>query len=599
MKLYSGMSVAVSLPPHPTEIEAFAAQELEKYLQKIFGSITFSANADTQFAIGGPGRNVQAKGLVSEIEYTRKVSQDEGFLVQIEGNTAVLAGNGTGQLYAVYDFLERELDCCFGAFPLPQVPAGEVIPTYQEKELPDIAYSKAADLPYRTAIVQFGEEAGEADLGLTVPFIDYLAKNRYNRILTWMHVYKKMVALGLPEELTKRGIRLTVGHHQTLTTFLPFEGNEEFPTPYGKTHPEFFRLQEDGARMTAVARTHYGQWYLCSRNEECIEEMAKNINTWLARNPLVDTVALWPNDGISPQCCCEKCAQYTKMENYLYFMNEVTKRLTGNHKVDVIAYRDLWSCPEGIKLNDQIVVDIATWTPKGLRPVGKRDGSALLDGHICESLHDFHNAGCRTVLYEYYMGNYGNRQAVMPAADEMQSIFRYFKTEGFQGSGTQIECFNLWNNIFNFYCFARTAFDTELSLNRNIADFTRLFGLGAGSVAEILRIYEQTLDGQVPINETGKFFAEHINADTIYALFEKAFVLAETPLYRNNLRLMRMAFHYTILLQTDTEDARKELGAMATRFDSFKVNNPGYGIAIDVEYRNDRLADDKWYQFEQ
>jgi hypothetical protein len=38
---------------------------------------------------------------------------------------------------------------------------------------------------------------------------------------------------------------------------------------------------------------------------------------------------------------------------------------------------------------------------------------------------------------------------------------------------------------------------------------------------------------------------------------------------------------------------------MATWFDSFKVNDPGYGIAIDVEYRNDRLADDKWYQFEQ
>ena len=584
MKLYSSMTVAVMSPRNPTKTENFAAEELKKYLQKVFKNITFADDAGIIFTVG----------------QDPAVSGPEGLYYQINGDRAVLSGSdGTGVLYAVYAFLERELGCCFGAFPLPQALVGEVIPVYTEKKLPDTEYSKTADLPYRTAIVQFGEEAGEADRVLTVPFIDYLAKNRYNRILTWMSVYKKMVSVGLMEELAKRGIHLTVGHHQTLTTFLPFTGNEEFPTPYGKTHPEFFRLKDDGTRMTAIERAHYGQWYLCSRNEACIEEMAKNINTWLEKNPVVDTIALWPNDGISPQCCCPKCAKHTKMENYLYFMNALTSRLKNANKVDVIAYRDLWDCPQGVQLNDNIIVDIATWTPKGLRPVGKPDGSALLNSHICDALHDFHNAGCRTVLYEYYMGNYGNCQAVMPAADEMQSIFRYFKREGFDGSGTQMECFNLWNHIFNFYCFARTAYDTDLSLEQNIADFTRLFGDGAEQVAEILRIYEDTLDGQVPINQTGQFFAENVDAVTVYALFEKALVRAETPLWRNNLRLMRMAFRYTMLLQIDTDESREELGVMASHFDSFNLNDPGFGISIVTDARTENIPTDKWYQFEQ
>ena len=577
MKLYTGMTVAVTLPETPTKIQAFAGEELKKYLPKIFTQVTFDEQADITFIIGEPNENVTGA---------------EGFAYKIEGNTAYLSGNTTGQLYAVYEFLEQEFGCCFGAFPLPQVPAGEVVPTFTEKELTNKERSKNdADVPYRTAKVQYGS-GGDADKILTLPFIDYLAKNRYNRILTWMSVYDKMVELGLMAELEKRGIRLTVGHHQALKTFLPFEGNELFPTPYGKEHPDFFRVLVDGRRQTAEGRKNWGQWYLCSRNPAGIAEMAKNINWWLDQNPLVYTVTLWPNDGVSRQCQCGYCSKHTKMENYLYFCDEVAKLLkeaNPERKVNVIVYLDLWDCPKGMVLSDNVEMQVSSWTKKGLRHCGKPDGSALLESNVCDTMHAYRNTGCRVVVGEYYMGNYDNRQAVMPAADEMQSISCYFKEQKFDGSGTQIEYFNVWNNVFNFYCFARTAYDTELTLEQNIRDMSRMFGAGAEPIAEILRIYENTLDGQVPINQTGKWFALNVDKETIYDLFEKAFRQAEAPLYRNNVRLMRMAFRYTMLLQQDTDEAKEELGAMASHFDSFHANEPGYGIAIDVEYRNDQL----------
>lgn len=606
MRLHSNMRVAVILPQQPGKVESFAGEEVKKYLVKIFGNtVSFAENnAEIIFVIGGPESNPAAESILSAADFAEQVPGPEGFLYEVNGNTVLLAGSDeTGTLYATYEFLEQELGCCFGAFPLPDMPVGEIVPAYTEKELPEIKRSKAAaDIAYRTAIVQFGEWVDNADRALNIPYFDYLAKNRYNRILTWIGVYQQLKQMGMVEELQKRGIRLTVGHHQSLTTFLPFEGNEDFPTAYGKEHPEYFRVLQDGRRQTSFNdRAYGGQWLMCSRNQNAIEEMAANINTWLERNPVVDTIALWPNDGIARQCQCGLCSPYTKMENYLYFLNEVAKRLKEVHeerKVDAIVYLDLWECPKNTQLCENIVIDISTWTPNGLRSCGKPDGSALLSSTVADRMHEFKKAGCPVVLYEYYMGNYGNKQAVMPSADELQSIFRYFKEHGFEGSGTQMESFNLWNNILNFYCFARTAYDTDFSLEQGIQGLCHLFGKGAEPIAKILRIYEDTLDGQVVISETGKWFAANVDAPTIYNLFEEAFQLAEDTVSRNNVRLMRMAFHYTMLLQTDTDEAKKELGAMATHFDSFKVNDPGFAISIDTELRSDKLPDDKWYQFE-
>lgn len=604
MILRTEMKVFVAMPEKPGKIEHFAREELQKYLEHLFGSVCFlekGEEADAVFVIGWPDRNSCAQTILSSKVFSEILSTPESLYYQVKENTVLLAGSDeTGTLYAVYEFLERELGCCFGAFSLPHVHAGETVPSYKSKTLQETIHYCSADLPYRTAIVQFGEEAGDSDHKLTVPFIDYLAKNRYNRILTWVSVYDKMVKLGQIEELHKRGIRLTVGHHQALTTFLPFEGNDKFPTAYGREHPEFFRVMENGERQTSLERVHYGQWLPCSRNEECIEEIAANINRWLEENPVVDTIALWPNDGTAEQCRCPKCAQYSKMENYLYFLNEVAKRLSAAHrerKVDVIVYLDLWDCPESVKLEDNIVIDIATWTPKGLRHCGKPDGSSLLESHICSTMHNFKNTGSRVVLYEYYMGNYGNRQAVMPSADEMQSIFRYFQQHGFDGSGTQMECFNLWNNLLNFYCFGRMAYDTDLTLNHAIQNISRMFGEGAEEIQEIFLQYEKTLDGQVPIDQTGTWLAGNVDASRIYGLFEQALSKAREPAHRNNIRLLRMAFRYTMLHHEDTPQAREELGIMSN-FDSMTTNNPGFGIAFVINEPKQELSKDQWYKFE-
>lgn len=629
MVLEANKKVELILPSNAAKCEVFAAEEFAKYLKLSMG-ISVQIKKDTEetcaealcFLIGSPKQNKYADSLISAKDFQEQVTGPEGMCICTKGNSVLLAGSedgdgyNRGALYAVYEFLERYVGCCFGAYSKPGVSAGEIVPYHKQLELKDTTYiKKQSDLQYRTAIVQFNNWAGNADHTLTSVFIDWLAKNRYNRILTWVSVYETMKRLGYLSECEKRGIRFSVGHHESIKTWLPPYGNAYFPTAYAKEHPEFYRLCEDGSRFLPKDENDYnGQLLLCCRNSQLLDEIGMNLNRWIDQNPLVDIIPFWPNDGESPQCCCDECAKHSKMENYLYFENEIAKRVTAVHpnvKIDVLVYLDLWKCPENIVLSDGVLIDQSTWAKFGLRTCGKPDGSCLIGTEYENNLLSYRDKCKNLVFYEYYMGHYGNRQKLMPSADELQSLYQHYMEVGIGGSGTQIECFNIWNNLLNFYAFARTAYDASISLTDSIHAITRLFGKAAEEMAEILHLYEQTMDGQVSIFESGLYFTKQIDSDLIYSLYEKALEKADDVISRNNIRLMRMVFRYVMLSSEDkTEDTQEfvvryidptgELSYMSTVFDSCWQTKGGYAIAIPTDNKLVDVPerDDQWYRFE-
>lgn len=332
-------------------------------------------------------------------------------------------------------------------------------------------------------------------------------------------------------------------------------------------------LCDDGTRhMPKGTQDYSGQLLYCSRGSGVAEEIAKNIILWAKSNPLVDTIAFWPNDTVEPQCSCEKCREYSKTDNYLYLENEIAK------------------------LCDNIVIDESTWAAEGLRTCGKPDGSCLIGTDLEQNLLSYSKSCKNLVFYEYYMGNYGNGQRLMPAADEMQSIYKHFVEVGISGSGTQLECFNIWNNLLNFYSFARTAYDTSLSLSTQISRLCRLFGAGGKHMAKILDIYEKTMDGQVPISQSGDFFAQNVDKQTVYELFDLALREADSAVAKNNLRLARMTFRYSDL-STPLNEQADELDYMFTKFNRY-LSGDGYGIAIPKRYETNVVFDDIWYRFD-
>ncbi|MBE7051436.1 MAG: DUF4838 domain-containing protein [Ruminococcaceae bacterium] len=621
--------LCVVIPSKSNPRERFAAEELKKYIRIMLGAdakivpdtILPCANA---FLIGGPKRNSHSAKWITADEFSAMVSGPEGMLIKSFGNnTILLAGSSSekhndydrGTVYAVYEFLERFCECSFAAFSNPRANAGEIVPSKDILNLENIHYCKpCSDRQYRTAIVQYSNWAGNPERELNIPFFDWLAKNRYNRILTWASIYEYYKKSGLLKEAERRGIRFSVGHHESSPLFLPPYGNEYFSERYYETHPEYYKLKDDGSRF--CFDDHAGQWAFCSRNEDAIAEVANNIIIWLGKNPDVDVVALWPNDGMSEQCCCTDCSKYSKTENYCYFINSVAKlvkKVRPDVMFDMLIYVDLWECPDGVQLEDNIIIDESTWHSSGLRTFGKPDGSCLGGTHFEDNLLLWKAAGARVVYYDYYMGVYGLRQRLIPMADEIQSIWQNFAAKGIDGAGTQIECFNIWNHLFNFFSFARTGYNTALSMEDNLLSVSKLFGKGGEKIAEIIRMLEACINGQTTMHKCGHYLMEHIDKEAIYQLYEEALSMAENARFRNNIKLHRMVFRYTdvetkeelsgveneefFLVEERYADETGELAKM-TEFDSFWKNDPGYGIMIPVKSSKTNYAYDKWYDFE-
>lgn len=625
MKISVKESAIIVISSDATPREHFAAEELRKYIEKIVGMklsiVDDSHNFSRQrFIIGGPARNMAASALINEADFNKRVPGPEGFMLQSFGEDKILlAGNEgnceRGTVYAVYEFLERYLGCSLCAYSHPDVAAGEWVERMEAIELGEVSYTKAwADRPFRGACVQYGDAVGCSDRELNLVFFEWLIKNRYNYIYTWTKAYENLKDTGMVEEANRRGLEFMVGHHDALDLFLPAEGNKYFPEKYYETHPEYYRLQEDGTRFKMI--DHWGQVVLCCRNQGMIKQMSENIINWLSKNPGVKMIQLAPHDGRAPQCVCEDCKPYSKSENYTYFMNEVAKRVGAVYpdvKMVQLIYVDLWECPKDMELCPSIMVLEATWHDGVLRTAGKSDGTSLIGTDFEENLLKWQETGAETLFYDYYMGVYQGRQRYIPMADEIQPIWKRFVEKGISGATTQIECFNMWNHIFNFYTFGRTGYDTELSIGDNLQRFTKIFGNGAKWVEKVIRMAEECLEGQERIMFAGLYMIQHIDKDTAYKYFDRALDEAQTPLARNNVRLMRMVFRYTDL-ETQEENAsdrayqavrsypniNPELLYM-TNFDSF-WHEPGYGIDIPCtgepgEQQFDPKAD-RWYCFE-
>lgn len=614
---------SVVLPTNPSLQETFAANELVHYIYKITGQKPeFGKTAENLIIIGGPNRNVYARKLINEESFGKFVPGPEGMIIYSKDNLLLLAGSDgkndnthRGTIYAVYEFLERYLECSLSAYSNSNVEAGEYVPTMKNIEISDSKFVKEkCDVPYRCAIMQYSSWLGNPNHELNEKFISWLAKNRYNRILTWSSIYEGFKKNGVLDMARKRGIMFSVGHHESINLFLPQNGNEYFPEKYYETHPEFYKKLADGSRYR-MRKGHFGgQFFLCSHCQEGINTFAKNIIEWIKKNSEVDTICLWPSDEQDDNCMCDECKKYSKTANYTYFTDSVAKLVAMEKpdvKIDQIAYCDIVNC-ETEKICSNIIIDESTWhhTTFGLRKVGKPNGTCLNTSPFEDILLKWKDAGAKVVYYDYFMGNYGAYQRWMPIADEMQAICKRFCEKDIMGLGTQIEVFNMWNNIFNFYSYGRCAYNTDITFENNLERFCKIFGEGSEEIKQIIKEGERILDGESHINEAGLYLMEHIDKELIYSLYEKALKKTKLPFHRNNIRLMRMAFRYSDIetsspkIKTESHispavDNTGELRYMYENFDSFESKKEGYGIAFPInEQCKGQFSPDIWYKFE-
>lgn len=239
------------------------------------------------------------------------------------------------------------------------------------------------------------------------------------------------------------------------------------------------------------------------------------------------------------------------------------------------------------------------WGPDMIRKLGCNDGSGLIGSATEKNALQWAGYTKNLVYYDYYMTNFGSNQVYCPMADEIIKIYEHFAETGYcKGTATQMEPYNLWNYLFNFYVHGRKGYDVSLTYNDLAEKFVKIFGNAAPYVREYLDYVEKFSDGQgANGNECAAYFASHVDTEKVYQLFEKAYEAQPEGVLRDNLRLLRMAFRYSDLQTNDPQS--DEIIYISDKFGSFwgELGQVGYGISTYAKPEKTGFLPDKWYQF--
>jgi len=350
---------------NPTPVVQFAVKELVDHVKLVSGASLPVLSEDA--LPPGDTRHLVLVGdgkLAAEMGATTAALAPESTLVQATETRLLLIGgdrgeyalvskaeNANGTLYAVYDFIEKEL----GVRWLWPGPAGLVAPP---RPAITVAPCRRAFTP---PLIQRGIRGGMKDwndsvanLGLTPK----MAKTQADEYSLWARRRR----LG-------RSAAFSFGHAFNF-----------WLQKYGKQHPDWFAMMPDGTRVTPEKPyPNLERAKLCETNLELIDFIAKQGMEYLEKNPGVLSFSACPNDSRG-YCMCPACKaldhpdgiqdtmNYPGMKPFLYpslsdrmvwFWNQIAQRMGDRYPgryIGAYAYSNYRFPPLREKLSSRVVI---------------------------------------------------------------------------------------------------------------------------------------------------------------------------------------------------------------------------------------------------
>ncbi|MBM3892389.1 MAG: DUF4838 domain-containing protein, partial [Verrucomicrobia bacterium] len=134
-------------------------------------------------------------------------------------------------------------------------------------------------------------------------------------------------------------------------------------------HPEIFPMQEDGKRFVPATRAKgegtggknsFQAWHPCYTQPKTLEVAIAEGREAFAAGRLFYSLGI--NDGQRVQCQCAECRRVGWPQSYYQFVARVADALRGQYPprmVGVLAYGDVGRPPRGLKLPDNVLVNVA------------------------------------------------------------------------------------------------------------------------------------------------------------------------------------------------------------------------------------------------
>ncbi|MDD2710235.1 MAG: DUF4838 domain-containing protein [Verrucomicrobiae bacterium] len=444
----------------------FAARELVGYFMKMSGAMLPISD----------GNDCLSRKQIQIKAHPQKMANNcrDQFTIKWEGENLVLEGsNPRSALFAVYALLE--ILGCRWFYPGE---SEEIIPRKKRITLGKINLREQASMEYR-GMAPYPQ--GTKDVPMLQKMIDWMAKNRMNLCMFslahgdagWDDVKSEL----LPE-LKKRDFILNVGAH-CLMKFAQ-------PEKWFSEKPEWFALKKERVNDD-----------ICHSRKEIIDIVSDNIVDFLNSHPEIDILSLWPTDGITGLCECEKCSAFSATDLLLKTTKQIKQNVVRHKpkiKIEFLAYYIYSKPPSKAQPDADLIINYA---PRGHSYEYAFDSPT---NPYCNRLKGYIKScqknGASICVFEYYADNVLQKLMVAPMARRIFEDIRHFKAMGVGGMlpiCVSIYCW--WMNCFNLRMMAKAAWNASADVEEILADYLKKYYGVAGAE---MRRYFLTLEKIVP-----------------------------------------------------------------------------------------------------
>lgn len=470
-----GSSYVILLDEKASATERFAAEELQKYFEKITGA-KLPIAAD-------PGKSpFIAVGEIAGIDVPSRYEGDDAFRIRTIGpNIAIRGAIPRGTLYAVYDFLER-LGCWFFS---PEIKAmkghSEYIPRKPSLSIEPIDVLEQPLMKYRRRDPGAYYVPNSWDVA-----IDWIAKSRANTVALNARTYDQCRDQ-IRTELSKRGMWLEIGKHETMNRFLPKKR-------YFADHPEWFGMI-DGKR------TDSGTVVFETGNSDAVAAFTANLIAYLKTRPEVDVYQLWPPDGArwsqSPESV-RLGSQSERMALLVQHVQRAVKAAGLKTRIATIAYQRTIDPPANMSFDRDTIVDFC--------PISRDYSMPLDDARSAENIRlnnallgwTRHFPG-EVVDYSYYAkGSWGSLPVVEP--EQIASDCKYWAKIGVVGTDIYCQPGDWLAREVHHLAFARASWDADFDAAKWYDEYLKIrFGAAADAMKRYYALATQiSLKGLIP-----------------------------------------------------------------------------------------------------
>jgi len=416
--------------------ERFAADELQKYVQKITGArlpIRPESGASPFVAVG----------KIADLDVPSRYEGDDSFRIRTEGaNIAIRGAIPRGTLYGVYDLLER-LGCWFFS---PDIRAmkghSEYVPSKPTLTVEPIDILEQPLMKYRKRDPGSYYCPKSWDVA-----IDWIAKSRANTIAINASIYDDCREQ-ITTELAKRGMWLEIGKHETMHRFLPIKR-------YFPEHPDWFGMA-DGKRANDSVTVFE------TANSEAVSTFTANLIGYLKTRPDVDVYQIWPPDGARWSDSPESRRLGSPSERMALLVQHVQKAVKAaglKTRIATIAYQRIIAPPKNMAFDKDTIVDFCPISRDYSMPLGDarsaenvRLGNALLGWTK--------NFPGDVVDYSYYAkGSWSSLPVVEP--EQIASDCKYWAKIGVVGTDIYCQTGDWLAREVHHLAFAKASWDTE------------------------------------------------------------------------------------------------------------------------------------------